>query len=134
MSVLTKLPTIPTAWKLEASYPHDSGAFTQGFQWWRGVLYEGTGMNGESVLRKVGLASTESGGYSVQSQVALPGQYFGEGICLWTDVNGAYGQAGRDVVFQLTWQNREGFVYDAATLQQLRSFRFSTERNEGENT
>jgi len=88
------------------SYPHDPAAFTQGLVFLDGALYEGTGRNGESSLRKVELATG-----SVQQQLKLPAQHFGEGI---TVLNGK--------VYQLTWQTHVGFVYDLAGFRQLQSF------------
>ncbi len=89
-----------------ASYPHDPRAFTQGLLFTEGVLYEGTGRNGESTLRKVELATG-----NVLQSTALPAQHFGEGITLF-----------QDKLYQLTWQSHLGFVYEKDTLKPLRSF------------
>src|SRR6476661_6923695 len=78
------------------SYPHDHGAFTQGLIFRDGVLYEGTGMNGKSGIRKVNLETGE-----VLKIQPLPQQYFGEGITDW-----------KGQILQLTWQAEIGFVYD----------------------
>lgn len=88
------------------TYPHDPAAFTQGLVFHQGQLYEGTGRNGESSLRKVEL---ESG--TVQQRVMLPTQHFGEGITILNDK-----------VYQLTWQTHLGLVYDLASLKQVQSF------------
>lgn len=92
-------------------YPHDPRAFTQGIEYRDGVLYEGTGLNGQSTLRKVELATGK-----VLQQVAVPPEHFGEGITTW-------GQT----VLQLTWQSQLGFVYDRNTFKQLRTFRYTGE-------
>jgi glutamine cyclotransferase len=94
------------------SYPHDPQAFTQGLVYHDGFLYEGTGLNGRSSIRKVKLETGEV----VQVQPLEP-QYFGEGIAIW-----------KDAIVQLTWQSEIGFVYDRLTLQRTRSF---TYRGEG---
>src|SRR5947208_15800738 len=60
------------------TYPHDSGAFTQGLVFQNGVLYEGTGLEGESTIRKVKLETGE-----ILQRHAIPPEYFGEGIVLW---------------------------------------------------
>jgi glutamine cyclotransferase len=73
------------------------------------VLYEGTGLTGESSVRKVELATGR-----VLQQVAVPPQHFGEGITTW-------GQT----ILQLTWQSHLGFVYDRATFTLLRTFRYT---------
>ncbi|MFZ9583370.1 MAG: glutaminyl-peptide cyclotransferase [Pseudohongiellaceae bacterium] len=89
-----------------ATYPHDPRAFTQGLLFTDGVLYEGTGRNGESTLRKVELATG-----SVLQSTPLAAQHFGEGITLF-----------QDKLYQLTWQSHLGFVYEKDTLKPLRSF------------
>jgi len=90
------------------SYPHDPKAFTQGLEYFDGFLYEGTGMKGASALRKVELES----GKVVQDEKLHP-QYFGEGITI------AQGK-----VFQVTWKDRQGFVYEAKTLKFIRNFTY----------
>ncbi|MEO5738979.1 MAG: glutaminyl-peptide cyclotransferase [Vicinamibacterales bacterium] len=90
------------------SYPHDPKAYTQGLECFDGFLYEGTGGKGNSALRKVEL---ESG--KVVQEAKLHPQYFGEGITI------AQGK-----VFQLTWQDHAGFVYDAKSLKPIRTFSY----------
>jgi glutamine cyclotransferase len=82
--------------KVVRSYPHDRQAFTQGLEFVDGVLYESTGMNGRSGIRKVNLATGE-----VLQVQPLDAAYFGEGITVW-----------KDRIVQLTWQSGIGFVYD----------------------
>lgn len=92
-------------------YPHDRGAFTQGLAYEDGFLYEGTGLQGRSTLRKVELATG-----AVVQQRALDPEYFGEGIVIY-----------RDKVVQLTWQSYVGFVYNKASFTPWRRFRYATE-------
>ncbi len=92
-------------------YPHDREAFTQGLVFRDGVLYEGTGLNGRSSLRKVKL---ETG--VVLQQKPLASEHFGEGIAI----------LGNEVV-QLTWQSHVAFVYDLATFRLLREFKYTGE-------
>ena len=92
-------------------YPHDHNAFTQGLVFDGDTLYEGTGLNGRSSLRRVDLATGE-----VLQQVDLKPEYFGEGIVVWE----------REIV-QLTWQNQLGFVYDKASFTPQRTFSYPTE-------
>jgi glutaminyl-peptide cyclotransferase len=110
------LPTPPAevpvyGYRIIETYPHDPNAFTQGLIYADGVLYEGTGLNGRSSLRRVDLESGE-----VQQIVRLPDQYFGEGITIW---NGS--------IIQLTWRSQIGFVYDLETFELLGSFTYETE-------
>ena len=60
------------------TFPHDRDAFTQGLQFLDGFLYEGTGLNGRSSIRKVKLETGE-----VVQRRDVPAQYFGEGIVVW---------------------------------------------------
>jgi glutaminyl-peptide cyclotransferase len=93
-------------------YPHDRQAFTQGLEYADGdILYEGTGLHGSSTVRKVDLQTGR-----VRQQISIPSQYFGEGITVW-----------RSSVLQLTWQSEVGFVYDLASLRQLKTFRYGGE-------
>ena len=92
-------------------YPHDRNAFTQGLEFRAGFLYEGTGLNGQSRLRKVQL---ETG--KVLQEVPLDAAYFGEGITVLD---------GR--IVELTWQSHKGFVYDQNSFRLLRSFEYPGE-------
>jgi glutaminyl-peptide cyclotransferase len=93
------------------SYPHDPGAFTQGLQYVDGVLYEGTGLNGRSSIRRVNLATGD-----VLKQHNVDAMYFGEGITIF----------GNDL-FELTWQSGVAFVYDRNTFAPTKSFKYSGE-------
>jgi glutaminyl-peptide cyclotransferase len=92
-------------------YPHDRGAFTQGLEFRAGFLYEGTGLNGKSTLRKVKLETGEA----VQ-QISIDSQYFGEGITVFNQQ-----------ILELTWRSGIGFVYDQASFRRLRSFYYPPE-------
>jgi glutamine cyclotransferase len=103
----------PRIWGFEvvASYPHDPNAFTQGLAVHEGALYEGTGQYGASSIRRVDL---ETG--RVEKQRALNQRYFGEGIAILGDS-----------LYQLTWQNGVGVVYDVATFEVKRTFEYAGE-------
>jgi len=108
----TPAQSIPVfTYQVVKTYPHDRAAFTQGLVLDQGVLYEGTGLNGQSTLRRVDLATGEV----LQSQALAP-EYFGEGITVW-----------EDRIIQLTWQSHVGFVYDKATFQLIEQFDYPTE-------
>jgi glutamine cyclotransferase len=99
-------------YKIVKTYPHDPQAFTQGLVYYKdGILYEGTGMWGESSLRKVEL---ETG--KVLHIHQLPSDLFGEGIVVW-----------KDQIVQLTWQSQKGFVYDRDTFSLSKEFSYPTE-------
>jgi glutamine cyclotransferase len=98
-------------YEVVATFPHDRGAFTQGLVFRHGSLYESTGLNGQSTLREVELASGK-----VLKQIAVPRQYFAEGLAI----------VGSQA-YQLTWQNHRGFVYDADTFEKQREFEYAGE-------
>ena len=97
--------------KVVAVYPHDPNAFTQGLAIAGGQLYEGTGLYGQSTIRKVDLATGR-----VEKQRPINAAYFGEGIAI---LDGH--------LYQLTWQNGLGLVYDLATFTQQRTFQYTGE-------
>ena len=84
-------------YEIVKSYPHDSEAFTQGLIFKDGFLYESTGQEGESTLRKVDLNTGK-----VLQKYDVPEEFFAEGM---TFLN--------DKFYQLTWRDRTAFVYDA---------------------
>ncbi|HUV00519.1 MAG TPA: glutaminyl-peptide cyclotransferase [Bacteroidales bacterium] len=97
--------------KVVHTYPHDRDAFTQGLFFQNGFLYEGTGQETGSSLREVEL---ESG--KILRQLNLESSVFGEGITLY-----------RDRIFQVTWQNKVGFVYDRATFRLINKVYYQTQ-------
>jgi glutaminyl-peptide cyclotransferase len=103
------LPTY--GYKVQHVYPHDANAFTQGLQYVDGVLYEGTGLNGRSSIRKVKLETGE-----VLQRRDVPAQHFGEGITVW-----------KTELIELTWQSGIAFVYDRDTFQEKRQFKYAGE-------
>ena len=104
-------PAPVVGYRIVNTYPHDPRAFTQGLVFADGVLYEGTGLRGQSSLKKVDLKT----GNILQAR-QLPARFFGEGITI-------YGNR----VIQLTWRARVGFVYDMQTFQLLDTFNYPTE-------
>jgi glutaminyl-peptide cyclotransferase len=93
------------------TYPHDPDAFTQGLVYRDGFLYESTGRNGFSSLRKVQL---ETG--KVLQQVTVDDEYFAEGLVDWK---------GR--LLQLTYTTNIGFIYDLATFARQGTFDYEGE-------
>ena len=89
-----------------AEYPHDPTAFTEGLEYAGGAFYESTGEYGHSDLRKV---DPKTG--KVLNKVPLDGKYFGEGLTIL---------GGK--VYQLTYRENTGFVYDSATMKLERTF------------
>jgi glutamine cyclotransferase len=92
-------------------YPHDPAAFTQGLVYLKGVLFETTGLNGSSSLRKVDLQTGR-----VLQQSDLPFKFFGEGMTIIGEK-----------IFHLTWRNQKGFVYNLSTFEVEREFTYAGE-------
>jgi len=107
----TPAPPITYTYRIVNTYPHDPTAFTQGLVFLDNALYEGTGRWGESTLRETVLETGQ-----VARSKPLEAQYFGEGIAILNDR-----------IYQLTWQEQTGFVYDRATFELLQTFSYPTE-------
>jgi len=93
------------------TYPHDRSAFTQGLVFEGGVLYEGTGLLGQSTLRRVELETGD-----ILQIRELSAEFFGEGITIY-----------ENKIIQLIWQSNIGFVYDKNSFELLQEFNYSTE-------
>lgn len=98
-------------YKIINTYPHDYRAFTQGLAFNDGFMYEGTGLNGRSTLRRIKLETGD-----VLKIHELSRDLFGEGITV-------YG----DNIIQLTWKSRTGFVYDKDSFMLLKTFHYPAE-------
>lgn len=94
-----------------AEFPHDTGAYTQGLIWQDSTLYESTGRYGDSEVRRVDLKSG-----AVLASTPLGQDRFGEGLALL---------GGK--LYQLTWESKVGYVYDARTLARVDSFTYAGE-------
>jgi glutamine cyclotransferase len=95
-------------YKIINTYPHDIASFTEGLEFYNDTLYESTGQKGNSYLRKYDYKTGK-----IYKQIDLESNYFGEGI---TFVNGK--------LYQLTWQEKTGFIYDAKTLKLEKTFTY----------
>ncbi|MBT8252438.1 MAG: glutaminyl-peptide cyclotransferase, partial [Bacteroidia bacterium] len=94
------------------TYPHDINSYTQGLEFYDGMLYESTGQTGKSKLRKIDYVSGK-----VIENIDLANDYFGEGL---TVMNGK--------IYQLTWQSRMGFIYDIDTFKRTGSFKYGASK------
>ncbi|WP_248722830.1 glutaminyl-peptide cyclotransferase [Seonamhaeicola sp. ML3] len=112
ITILNNTPPKLYHYKILNEYPHDITSYTQGLEFHNGFLYESTGQYKESKLRKVDYKTGE-----VLINVDLGENYFGEGLTILNDK-----------VFQLTWRENQGFVYDVNTLEKLSSFRYGNSK------
>lgn len=98
-------------YKVLKTFPHDTSAYTQGLEYHDGVFYESAGGMvsdgiGVSSLRKV---QPETG--KVLQKISLDPTVFAEGLSVLGDK-----------ILQLTWQNKEGYVYDKTTFKKTGTF------------
>ncbi|MCA1750900.1 MAG: glutaminyl-peptide cyclotransferase [Flavobacteriales bacterium] len=107
----------PQQWNFETvrKYPHDKSSFTQGLLFHNGFLYEGTGNLGESRIRKIDLTTG-----NVEMEKANKSDVFGEGITVF-----------RDKLYQLTYKNGRGFVYNLGDFEKIDEFTYNTYTGEG---
>lgn len=102
-------PPASYTYRIIATYPHAPDAYTQGLEFHNDTLYESTGQYGNSSLRKVDLQTG-----SVIDSKKLDASYFAEGL---TILDGK--------IYQLTWREGEGFIYDANSLEKTGSFAYN---------
>ncbi len=102
-----KEPTVYN-YKIINTYPHDVEAYTQGLEYKNGFLYESTGRKGKSTLRKVNLKDGK-----VLKKIDLAPTYFAEGMTILNDK-----------IYQLTWQNKIGLIYDFNDFKQTGTFNY----------
>lgn len=98
-------------YRVVATYPHDSSAFTEGLFYLDGRLYESTGLEGKSDIREVRLSDGK-----VLRRVKLPARYFGEGIVAW-----------KNEIISLTWLDGIGFRWRRHDFRKVGQFRYRGE-------
>ncbi|NSW45782.1 MAG: glutaminyl-peptide cyclotransferase [Bacteroidales bacterium] len=104
-------PPLEYTYKVIKSFPHDDKSYTQGLEFYNGIMYEGSGQYGESMLRRYKLET----GQLLQSY-NLPNNVFGEGIVIY-----------KNKIYQLTWQSHIAYEYDLESFKLIRTFEFNTE-------
>ena len=102
-------PPVAYTYEVVNSYPHATDAYTQGLEFYNGELYESTGHYGKSSLRKVDLETGE-----VLKSIQIPAEYFAEGITILNDK-----------IYQLTWKENVGFIYDIETFEKIKEFAYN---------
>lgn len=98
-------------YEVSQRWPHDRGAFTQGLIYRDGFLYESTGLNGRSSLRKVALETGE-----IVQHETVSKEYFAEGLTDW-----------KNRLIQITWQSKTGFTYDLKSFKRDGQFSYTGE-------
>jgi glutamine cyclotransferase len=100
------------SYKIINEYPHDITSYTQGIEFFNDTLYESTGQYKESKLRKLDYKTGE-----VLKNINLADEYFGEGLTIL-----------HNKVYQLTWKEDTGFVYDVNSFDKLSSFKYGNSK------
>ena len=95
-------------YELIKSYPHDINAYTQGLEFVNGTLFESTGQYGESKLRALDYKNN-----TVLKNIDLSSSYFGEGLTVLNDK-----------IYQLTWKEGRGLIYDVNSFESLGNFKY----------
>jgi len=111
LKIIPSSAPVGYTYRIVKEYPHDDKAYTQGLFYNNGYLYEGTGLEGKSSLRKVELNTGK-----ILNIHSLDNKYFGEGICLFNNK-----------IYQLTWKNKEGFIYNYDDFSPIGKFNYNTE-------
>ena len=105
--VNAKAPKLYT-YEIVNTYPHDITSYTQGLEFYKGDLYESTGQYGESKLRKLDYKNG-----TILKNSDLSSSYFGEGLSVLNDK-----------IYQLTWKEGRGLVYDVSSFEQIETFNY----------
>lgn len=115
INVFAKNPEAVLNYEIIKEYPHDPKNFVQGFQIEGNTIYESDGQLGESRILKYTLGST-----TPLAETRQPENVFSEGCTIIGDK-----------IYQLTWQNKKGFVYDKNSLKLLSEFPYPNVMGEG---
>ncbi len=106
ITILSSIKPKLYTYKILETYPHDIEAYTQGLEFENDTLYESTGQYKESSLRKTDYKTGK-----VLQKVALADQYFAEGLTILNNK-----------IYQLTWRENTGFIYNLKTMEQTGTF------------
>lgn len=122
LRILSDTEPAEYSYKVIRTYPHDIKAYTQGFEYEDGFIFEGTGNYGESDLRKYNMNTGE-----ILKMRDLDSEFFGEGI---TRLNGK--------IYQITYKKQVGFVYDEESFDLIRKIFYQNKQgwglcNDGQN-
>jgi len=110
-------PDIPIInWSVKSTLPHDTSLFTEGFLVHDGKIFESTGSPDEYADAESLVGIIDPGTGRMDRKIRLDrNKYFGEGIAFL-----------HDKLYQLTYLNQKGFIYDAATFKKTGEFHFDS--------
>src|SRR6266700_6440627 len=115
-------PVIP--YTVVNTYPHDTTFFTEGLEFHQGQLFESSGSGSSEAGEPgaypsaFGITDLKTGKVSIKAELDKK-TYFGEGITFF-----------KDKVYELTYKNLVGYVYDAGTFKKIKEFPLHTATNE----
>ena len=115
VNVFAKTPEAKLNYEIIKEYPHDPKSFVQGFLLEGNTVYESDGQNGSSRILKYTLGSTTPIVETPQSD-----EIFSEGAAIVGDK-----------IYQLTWQNKKGFIYNKSDLSLISEFAYPNVIGEG---
>lgn len=115
INVFAKTPEKTITYQIIKEYPHNPANFVQGFQLEGNTIYESDGQTGSSQILKYNLGDT-----TAITATKQPDTVFAEGATIVGDK-----------VYQLTWQNKVGYIYDKASLKLLSEFPYPNAIGEG---
>ena len=115
VNVFAKTPEDKLNYEIIKEYPHDPKSFVQGFLLEGNTVYESDGQNGSSRILKYTLGTTTPIVETPQSD-----EIFSEGAAIVGDK-----------VYQLTWQNKKGFIYNKSDLSLISEFAYPNVIGEG---
>lgn len=115
INVFAKTPEAKLTYEIVKEYPHDPKSFVQGFLLEGNTVYESDGQNGSSRILKYTLGTTTPIVETPQSD-----EIFSEGAAIVGDK-----------IYQLTWQNKKGFIYNKSNLSLISEFAYPNVIGEG---
>ena len=93
------------------TFPHDVKSFTEGLEFYKDTLYESTGLKGSSYIRKYDYKTGK-----IYKQIDLDSAFFGEGITILNNK-----------IYQLTYKEKTGFIYNVNTFKLEKKFTYDKE-------
>ncbi|HEV3221743.1 MAG TPA: glutaminyl-peptide cyclotransferase [Puia sp.] len=114
----------PIKYTILNATPHDKNSYTEGFLMYDGKLFESSGAPEEfkNTRSIVGIVDPVTGNITVKAELDRK-TYFGEGITIL-----------HDKLYQLTWTNKKGFIYDLKTFKKIGEFSFPSKEGWGMTT
>jgi glutamine cyclotransferase len=107
-----------------ATYPHDKTAYTEGLLFHEGRLLESTGYtsNLPQTRSAIGVVDLKTGNFDTKVELDKK-IYFGEGIVVLNNK-----------LYQLTYKNQMGFIYDARSFKKIGQFGYPNKEGWGMTT